>query len=573
MVNDPLADIATRTRPSAPNFGTPQSKRSKNVAIPGAPGTKQKKNAAGGYTFRIDPVSQLRRFLTLGVDGPTYYTSAKTLAEENAKVVFEFAEGRVTLADGETAEPISSHKVLVDLLTEISVQGRAPKQNPAIFALAVASSNGTDAERRYALEQLPKVCRTATHLFLFLGYVQNFRGWGPQLAKYVGQWYTGTPGEPRDADNLAYQLVKYRSREGWTHRDVLRQAHPRTDNAQVRALFDWTCKRTPEVELPRIVQGFERAQAKDAPFPELVSEYRLPWEALPDEALSDPKVWRALLDSKALPLTALLRQLPRLSRLDLLTAGKQGNQLSVVVDRLTDAEYLHKSRIHPINVLVALRTYASGVSARGESTWTPSQPIVDALDKAFYAAFKNVEPTGKRVRYALDVSGSMGSPVSGLPLSCREATGALALISASVESEYDMVGFTAGAGRSYWSREAALTPLAISPRQRLDDVLRTISGLPFGATDCSLPVTDALDKNLQFDAMVVYTDNETWAGNIHPHEALQKYRARTGIDAKLVVVAMTATGSSIADPSDAGMLDISGMDSTVPNVISDFIRG
>lgn len=73
------------------------------------------------------------------------------------------------------------------------------------------------------------------------------------------------------------------------------------------------------------------------------------------------------------------------------------------------------------------------------------------------------------------------------------------------------------------------------------------------------------------DAFVVYTDSETWAGEIHPAQALRKYRERTGIAAKLVVVAMTSNGFSIADPDDAGMLDVVGFAPATPQVISDFI--
>ena len=90
------------------------------------------------------------------------------------------------------------------------------------------------------------------------------------------------------------------------------------------------------------------------------------------------------------------------------------------------------------------------------------------------------------------------------------------------------------------------------PRQRLSDAIKAVSDLPFGGTDCALPTLYALDKKLSVDTFIVYTDNETWAGQIHPHEALRRYRERTGIDAKLIVVGMTATRFSIADPSVRG---------------------
>lgn len=65
----------------------------------------------------------------------------------------------------------------------------------------------------------------------------------------------------------------------------------------------------------------------------------------------------------------------------------------------------------------------------------------------------------------------------------------------------------------------------------------------------------ALAQGIEVDAFLVYTDNETWAGAVHPVQALKRYRQKTGIPAKLVVVGMTATAFSIADPNDAGMLD------------------
>jgi len=167
----------------------------------------------------------------------------------------------------------------------------------------------------------------------------------------------------------------------------------------------------------------------------------------------------------------------------------------------------------------------------------------------------------------------MTHPISNMPLSCREASAALSLVTAAVEPEHITVGFTAADGYGGWGARAALTPLAISPRQRLDDVIKTVSNLPFGRTDCAQPMTHALATGLEVDTFVVYTDNETYYGNIHPHQALQQYRRETGIDARLVVVGMTATPFSIADPSDPGMLDVAGFDSAVPNLIGDFSRG
>ncbi|VDK74787.1 unnamed protein product [Cylicostephanus goldi] len=84
----------------------------------------------------------------------------------------------------------------------------------------------------------------------------------------------------------------------------------------------------------------------------------------------------------------------------------------------------------------------------------------------------------------------------------------------------------------------------------------------------------AKDKNKKFDVFVVYTDCETFFGEVHPFVALRQYREASGIkDAKLVVMGMTSTGFTIADPDDAGMMDIVGFDSAVPTLLADFVNG
>ena len=76
----------------------------------------------------------------------------------------------------------------------------------------------------------------------------------------------------------------------------------------------------------------------------------------------------------------------------------------------------------------------------------------------------------------------------------------------------------------------------------------------------------------EVDTFVVYTDSETRVGDVHPVQALRDYRAASGIDARLVVVGLASNGFSIADPADAGMLDVVGFDTATPQLIADFAR-
>lgn len=532
---DPLTAISPRS--------TPQTQRAA-----GPEGARQTKNGAGGYTFAVEDDVRVRRFLTLGVEGGTYYASERQLTADNAKVVLRCAKDRASWLVGE--------------VVAVSEAGRAPRNNPALFALAAAASMGDDEGRRAALDALPRVARTGTHLFTFAGYIEQFRGWGRGLRRAVGAWYTDRP-----VEGLAYQAAKYRQRGGWTHRDLLRLSHPTAMGEPMAALFDWIVRGT-ACDIP-LIEAYSNAQTTTdvATWVRLIEGHGLSWEMLPDAALTEPRVWEALV-ARGVPQTALIRQLPRLTRLGVLRPGS--DTLRTVVAQVQDTDRLRKARVHPVNVLVAQRTYASGRSVRGESSWTPVRQVVDALDAAFYGAFSAVEPTGKRTLLALDVSGSMGWSQAGMPVTCREASAALALVTMATEPEATCVGFTAGR-RSL--RGDGITELSISPRQRLDDAIRAISDLPFGGTDCALPFTWAMLHNLEFDAVVVYTDNETHSGPAHVHQQLARYRDKTGIPTRLIVVGMTATDCSIADPLDPLTMDVAGFDSAVPNLIADFSRG
>lgn len=298
------------------------------------PRSGQVSNSAAGYVWTVDDWTRLQRFIVLGGEGGSYYASEEKLSIENAKVVLRCIE-----ADGPRA---------VETIAVVSEAGRAPKNDPALFALALCTARGDEETRQAAMQALPRVARIGTHLFHFVAFVDALRGWGRGLRQAVGNWYNARP-----ARDLAYQALKYQQRDGWSHRDVLRLAHPKAPDEQHQTIYHW------------------------------------------------------------------------------MTQGWAG-------------------------------------------------------------------------------------------------------------------------------------PVPLSPRQRLDDVMKQVAKMPMGGTDCALPMVWAMEQGVAADVFVVYTDSETWYGQIDPAVALQQYRAKTGIAAKLVVVGMLANSFSIADPNDAGMLDCVGFDTATP---------
>ena len=85
-------------------------------------------------------------------------------------------------------------------------------------------------------------------------------------------------------------------------------------------------------------------------------------------------------------MTAMIRNLGKMSAIDLLKP--LSSHAAQVCQRLRDETLLKRARIHPFNVLVALKTYEQGHGDKGKLKWEVNQSIVHALDDAFYMSFK-----------------------------------------------------------------------------------------------------------------------------------------------------------------------------------------
>lgn len=519
---------------------------------------QQVKNSAGGYAYPVSIWTNLDRFLILGTEGGSYYATEQDLTKVNVDSVKQ-----CIAKDGVQ---------VVERIQEISVSGRAPKNEPALYALALAFTHGDTATKRKVQEVFCDVARIGTHLFNFVAFVNGMRGWGRSLRRLVGEWY-----RTKDDDALAYQVLKYQSRGSWRHADVLSKCH----HGENRGIYRWIKGLDTEQRivhrgleddkkistvydatdaLPALLAGYEELKRtkKRADVIKLLETHQFTHEMVPNEWKDEPDIWAALLAN--MPVMATVRNLGKMTQVGLLKPFAP--EVQTVLKRLS-ADAIQRSLIHPIQILMALTTYRSGKGVRGSLTWDPVPQIVDGLDAAFYMAFDNIEPSQKNTFLALDVSGSMQSgAVAGCQgLTPRNASAAMALVTARTEPNYHIFGFSDN-----------FVHVPITATDRLASAIEAVSGLPHGRTDCALPMLYAIEHKLEVDIFTIYTDSETWHGDIHPKTALDMYRQEMGRPAKCAVAAMVANNFSIADPKDAGMLDFVGFDTATPALLSDFAK-
>jgi 60 kDa SS-A/Ro ribonucleoprotein len=531
---------------------TPQTKR--------APGrTDQVKNNAGGFVFSVDDRSRLERFLILGTDGGTYYVGERKLTNQNV----DFVTGLIA----------KNEYLVVNTLAEVADANRAAKNSPSLYVLALVLAKGTD--KAYVRESgvFDKVVRTSTHLFEFANYVDALGGWGRSKRDLIASWYTG-----KEAGQLAYQAVKYRSREGWTHRDLFRKVHPVGINKHVgdfildKPAATANLAEFHELEYPDVLDGFKRMQ-KATSAKEVISvlnEYKgLPWETIPTEFLKDSDVWKTLFYNGAVGQTALLRNVTRFAKIgafdDLKFAGD-------VAQALSDADRIVKGRVHPVAYANALGIYSKGkITSNGyygygdrTKDWDTNAKVLGGIEAGFYESFATVTPAGKRTLLATDVSGSMtwGAPAGLVGMNYLEAAAVMAMVTLRTEPYAVLTAFA-----------TQFQEVNVSDTDSFETVLNKYSRLHMGGTDVSAPMRYAKDKGLEIDTFVVYSDMETWAGNTHVFQSLNAYRKSSGINAKLAAVGLASTSSTVADPKDKDSMNFVGFDSTAPSVLADFSAG
>src|SRR6478609_5777464 len=256
--------------------------------------TDEVRNNAGGFTFKVSDKDRLERFLILGVDGGTFYVGQKDLTKQNV----DFVKKMIT-------RDKQSHLV-IDTLVSVADENRAAKNGPALFLLALLFTvDGVDREYLRESGVFNKVVRTSTHLFEFANYVDALGGWGRAKRNAIAGWYTS-----QDADKLAYQAVKYRQREGWTHRDLFRKVHPVGVDKNVGNFILGKDVTAPGTILDGFAQMQKAGSVKEVV--RILNTYTtLPWETIPTQFLTDADVWKTLFYNGALGQTALLRNVTR----------------------------------------------------------------------------------------------------------------------------------------------------------------------------------------------------------------------------------------------------------------------
>jgi 60 kDa SS-A/Ro ribonucleoprotein len=596
---------------------------------------------------KTDNLKYIERLLILGTGQQNKYKSG----------VSKISEADLALVQKEIDSSTNCYKLL-DLVADIYLKGRAPKQDMTMHVLALICRCKTNVTLRRNGYELVGKLRTLSQLYLFLGY---YTGGGTQSATHAADPRTkekkqsvtalaegsaGLKGRNRPLgfgrafktalnrsflkktpQALAYQVTKYQSRGDWSFNDIIKCTHLRTgtgENRKRNTKYLPSDYQAPPIkpatpmdlvlrysmygmeELTKLAQAFnlledpiysylcavdiakkmqENTESNVNDLIQLIFKHRLVREHLPTWSMKNCEVQKALLfgdyrcgGAKPPPMTALLRNLSSLTSIGLFDDKEI---LALVVKHLTDKDAVQKSRIHPVNVIIAWFVYRTGHGFKGKLTWTPVPAIRDALEQMAFLAFANAPPTTKRYGVFIDGSSSMLSETTFQGLTNADIAALLSLVIARSGQGHLFYVFSAKGTRSHSNRGVRGSPPTdntglydvghhIHANSTFQEVLDAVQLSNWGSTDISNGIRYLEHANKHVDAMIVITDNDINTGE-KPLVALNSYRAKIGNpNVKLITLAVQLNDLTIADPSDKGMLDMCGFDTNSYQVIHAF---
>jgi 60 kDa SS-A/Ro ribonucleoprotein len=287
-------------------------------------------------------------------------------------------------------------------------------------------------------------------------------------------------------------------------RDVLRLARPTPPDNARRALFGFLTGRpveawapATEADLPAdaaALVAFRRAQMEDEQVA-LVERARLRWDLLADSARG-PRVWKAI--ARRMGAQALRMNLNTLLRHDVFTDDAE--MIAFVADRIADADEIRRSRQFPYQYLAA---YLNAEAAQ-------HAPIKEALGRAAEAACGNVPELPEPVVIGVDVSGSMGSPVTGAR--GRGATSKMRCVDVAALFAAALVRRNPGSVVIPFDTQAYR--IEVRADEPILDLAARLARYGGGGTDCALPLAEANGAygDRRFAGCVLVSDMESWVG-------------------------------------------------------------
>lgn len=481
-------------------------------------------NHAGGVAYTLTDKAALAQLAMTGCFNSTFYVSEK---EQLTKVLQ------------------LCNKVPVEYVAKLAVfarQNGLMKDMPAVLAAFVASKNTQLLSRIFPLiVDSPKMLRNFVQIIR--SGVTGRKSLGTRPKKLIENYLNSLTDE---------QLFKADIGNDPSLQDILKLAHPAPGNANRAALYGYLLDRQHNVELlPQLVREYETF--KKAPSGNVPN---VPFQMLTSLNLSDAQ-WKSI--AQNMTWNQLRMNLNTLARHNVL---KDSKLVDILASKLSNRELVEKAGVFPYQLFTAF------LNVNGE---VPVSLSV-ALQQAAEYSLNNIPKVNGKVYVLVDVSGSMGSPVTGYNGSATTKMRCIDVASLVASSfmrrnpgNVEVIPF-----------DTRIHQAKLNPMDSMMTNARHLANYGGGGTNCALAL-DYLNKNKkQGDLVLMVSDNESWALN-------RNYASGTGManewlvfkknnpQAKLVLLDITPNTSTQVQ-SSKDVLNLGGFSDTCFDVISKFME-
>lgn len=494
-------------------------------------------NAAGGSAYAFGDTHALAQYAVTGCLNGTYYADAETQLDRV-----------LTLAS----------KVSPEMVGKIAVYAREHgfmKDMPALLLATLAVERPGNKNLVVFKQVFPRVIDSVKMLRNFVQVIRSGKvgrkSFGSAVKKQIQSFIV-----KMDPNDLFRQSIG----NDPSLADIIKMVHPKPRNKTQEALFGYLLDKEFKVSLlPSDAKDFEKFKKDPSGAPPEIN-----FQFLSNIKMS-PTQWADL--AKAMSWQTL--------RMNLNTLARNGafdikGLDSFVAERLRDPEAIQKAKVFPFQLLAAYKN--------AYSTAIPNK-VFNALQDAVEIAVKNVPELPGKTVIAVDVSGSMHSPVTGTrpgstsKVMCLDAASLMGAAILRKNDEATILPFSDDVHRD----------LRLNGRDSVMTNAQKLSSEPSGGTDCASVLRYLNETKSKADAIIYLSDNQSWIQSGLSTYAGNKYAPGTNMakewavykkrnpKAKLVLIDLQPSGDTqVLDSSS--VLNVGGFSDRVFDIVSLFVQ-
>lgn len=484
-------------------------------------------NEAGGTAYKLSPKHALAQYAATGCFSNTFYADASEQLEKVLELTKELD---------------------AEFIAKVAIYSREKgfmKDMPA-FLVAVLSTKDKALLEKTFIRVIGNGKMLRNFVQIMRSGAVGRKSLGSLPKRLIREWF-----ENRQSETIFKQSVG----QSPSFADILKMVHPKPQDEEKEALYGYFIGRDIDADkLPEIVKEFEKFKSGDS-----VEVPAIPFQMLTALPLS-AKDWTEIARNAAWQMT----------RMNLNTFQRHGvfqdkEMVQIIADRLRDREAIKKAKVFPYQLL-------SAYSAASNNREIPRE-ITESLQDAMEIATENVPAINGKVYVLPDVSGSMGSPVTGFrkgatsTVRCINVAGLVTSAILRKNPTAEVVPF-----------ENDVVDIALNPRDSVMTNAQKLASIGGGGTNCSAPLAKLNRDKAQGDLVIYFSDNESWMDSKRTWnsgtETMKQWNAfkSRNKDAKLVCIDIQPYATTQAQER-ADILNVGGFSDQVFTLISEFAGG